>query len=89
MESEEVCKLRHKSVERDLEQLCDKVNRCASSYQVEAAKELLEARLTVLEADILALKSERIWMFRLVMGSIVMAVMSLVLIGGPLKGIGS
>ena len=88
MDYDDVCKIRHKAIDREVSQLSSRMSSYSRNDEVILIKEALEIRIKNLENDIETLKSERTWMIRLVLGAVVVAVMSLVLISGPLDGVG-
>ena len=89
MDSEEVCRMRHESLEKDLNQLIVALNTYVRAEEVVFLKESFEQRVSAVEEELGVLKAERTWMIRLVIGAIIVAVMSLVLISGPITGAGT
>ena len=86
MDAEEVCKMRHEALEKNISQVSVALLACVRAEEIVHVKESLEQRIESLEEELDSLQTERAWMIRLVLGAVIVAVMSLVLISGPLDG---
>ena len=84
--AQEVCGLRHAALRKELDDIEAALAAYTRTEVIDIAREILEGRISNLEEEVKGLQTERTWLLRLVMGAIIMAVMSLILVNGPVIG---